>query len=622
MAIAQTATRTKLAGTKTASTSKRNDLTAQTLKIFWRQARVYWPLLLTCAAGIIGIIGSDMVSPLVYRQFFDQLAIDPIHKTPRADLREIYYTINLIALVMLCSWVGWRSCSWAVMRFESRTMKDLTDYCFDHLQNHSHKFFTNNFAGALVKRVNRFAAGFEVVADQLSMEMGQTGIRIVIIIGVLFWRNTMLGWVFFAWTVVFVCFNYLFAKWKLKFDLARADLDTTVTARLNDTTTNNINLKLFAGMDRETSQFGDLTDEHQRARFTSWNLSWYSDSIQGLTIRALEIVVLLMAVRYWLQGILTLGDFVLLRSYLSQLTEQVRSMGGNIRRIYEAMADANEMTEILLTPHEIVDAESASVLAARKGLVEFRNVYFSYSHGRQLVLQDFSLKVKPGERVGIVGPSGGGKSTILKLLVRLYDVNGGAILIDHQDIAEVMQASLHLSIAFVPQEPILFHRSLMENIRYSRPRATDEDVIRAAKLAHCHEFISNFHAGYQTLVGERGVRLSGGERQRVAIARAILMDAPTLVLDEATSSLDSESEVYIQDSLARLVIGRTVIAVAHRLSTIRKMDRIVVVKDGHIIEEGSHDLLLKIENGLYQRLWSLQSTDLLSAATDEGGYIQ
>ena len=622
MAIAQTATRTKLAGTKTASTSKRNDLTAQTLKIFWRQSRVYWPLLLTCAAGIIGIIGSDMVSPLVYRQFFDQLAIDPIHKTPRADLREIYYTINLIALVMLCSWIGWRSCSWAVMRFESRTMKDLTDYCFDHLQNHSHKFFTNNFAGALVKRVNRFAAGFEVVADQLSMEMGQTGIRIVIIIGVVFWRNTMLGWVFFAWTVVFVCFNYLFAKWKLKFDLARAVIDTAVTARLNDTTTNNINLKLFAGIDRETSQFGDLTDEHQRARFTSWNLSWYSDSIQGLTIRALEIVVLLMAVRYWLRGILTLGDFVLLRSYLSQLTEQVRSMGGNIRRIYEAMADANEMTEILLTPHEIVDAESASVLAARKGLVEFRNVYFSYSHGRKLVLQDFSLKVKPGERVGIVGPSGGGKSTILKLLVRLYDVNGGAILIDHQDIAEVTQASLHLNIAFVPQEPILFHRSLMENIRYSRPRATDEDVIRAAKLAHCHEFISNFPAGYQTLVGERGVRLSGGERQRVAIARAILMDAPTLVLDEATSSLDSESEVYIQDSLVRLVIGRTVIAVAHRLSTIRKMDRIVVVKDGHIIEEGSHDLLLKIENGLYQRLWSLQSTDLLSTATNEGRYIQ
>src|SRR5215813_5254084 len=222
MAIAQMATRTKLAGTKTASTSKRNDLTAQTLKIFWRQARVYWPLLLTCAAGIIGIIGSDMVSPLVYRQFFDQLAIDPIHKTPRADLREIYYTINLIALVMLCSWVGWRSCSWAVMRFESRTMKDLTDYCFDHLQNHSHRFFTDNFAGALVKRVNRFASGFEVIADQCAFSTGQTAIRIVLVVGVLYWRNRVIGTVFLVWTIVFVVFNFYFARWKLKYDLARA----------------------------------------------------------------------------------------------------------------------------------------------------------------------------------------------------------------------------------------------------------------------------------------------------------------------------------------------------------------------------------------------------------------
>ena len=611
-----------MAETRISESSKRKDLTGQTLEIYWRHARVYWPLLLMCAAGIIAIIGSDTVSPLIYKRFFDQLAIDPVHKTTRAGLTEIYHTIALIAFVMLCSWIGWRSCSWAVMRFESRTMKDLTDYCFDYLQNHSHRFFTNNFAGALVKRVNRFAAGFEVVADQLSMEMGQTGIRILIIIGVLFWRNTMLGWVFFVWTAIFVCFNFYYAKWKLQFDLVRAHLDTAVTARLNDTTTNNINLKVFAGIDRETSQFGNLTDEHRRARYTSWNLGWYSDGIQGLTIRALEIVVLVMSVRYWLQGILTLGDFVLLRSYLSQLTEQVRSMGGNVRRIYEAMADANEMTEILLTPHEIVDEKRAAVLTVPKGVVEFRDVQFSYIGGGNLVLKDFSLKTKPGERVGIVGPSGGGKSTVLKLLVRLHDVTSGAILIDHQDITVVTQASLHRNIAYVPQEPILFHRSLMENIRYSKPAATDENVIQAAKLAHCHEFISNFPAGYQTLVGERGVKLSGGERQRVAIARAILMDAPILVLDEATSSLDSESEVYIQDSLAKLVTGRTVIAVAHRLSTIRKMDRIIVVKDGHIIEEGSHDLLVKIEHGLYQRLWNLQSTDLLPDATDGGGYIQ
>jgi ABC-type multidrug transport system fused ATPase/permease subunit len=272
------------------------------------------------------------------------------------------------------------------------------------------------------------------------------------------------------------------------------------------------------------------------------------------------------------------------------------------------VADANEMTEILLTPHEVVDSEEAAALKVDKGIVEFRNVRFAYADGGKTVLEDFCLKTGAGERVGIVGPSGGGKSTILNLLVRLYDLKGGQIEIDGQDIAQVTQSSLHRSIAYVPQDPILFHRSLMENIRYSRLEASDEEVVRAASMAHCHEFISAYPEGYQTLVGERGVKLSGGERQRVAIARAMLMSAPILVLDEATSSLDSESELYIQESLASLMIGRTVIAVAHRLSTIRKMDRIVVVKDGGIIEDGSHDLLVEIENGVYQELWNLQST--------------
>jgi len=286
------------------------------------------------------------------------------------------------------------------------------------------------------------------------------------------------------------------------------------------------------------------------------------------------------------------------------------------------MADANEMTEILLTAHEVVDDEHAATLIVPKGVVEFRDMQFSYVGNAHPIFEDFTLKIGAGERVGIVGPSGGGKSTILKLLVRLHDVNKGAILIDNQDISLATQRSLHQNIAYVPQDPILFHRTLMENIRYSRPTASDDEVIKAAKSAHCHEFISDFPAGYMTLVGERGVKLSGGERQRVAIARAILMNAPILVLDEATSSLDSESEAYIQDALSKLFVGRTVIAVAHRLSTIRKMDRIVVVKDGTIVEEGSHDLLLKIENGLYRKLWNLQSTDPLPDMREKVAYLQ
>jgi len=489
----------------------------------------------------------------------------------------------------------------------------LTDHCFAYLQNHSHRFFTDNFAGALVKRVNRFASGFEVIADQCALSTGQTAIRVVLVVGVLFWRNRVIGSVFLMWTIAFVLFNFYFARWKRKFDLARAAMDTQVTARLADTIANAVNLKLFAGIDRENSQFSEITLRHQRARIKAWNLGWFSEGAQGLSIRVLEIGVLVLAVNYWLKGILTLGDFVLLRSYLYQLTDNVRQMGQDIRRIYEAMADANEMTEILVTPHEVVDAAASIQFTVPRGAVEFRAVRFAYSPRGNTVLPDFNLRIAAGERVGIVGPSGGGKSTVLKLLVRLYDIQGGEILIDGRNIAEVPQSSLHQHIAFVPQDPILFHRSLMENIRYSRPDASDAEVLRAAKLAHCHEFICGFPEGYETLVGERGVKLSGGERQRVAIARAILMDAPILILDEATSSLDSESERYIQDSLASLVMGRTVIAVAHRLSTIRKMDRIIVVKDGRIVEEGSHDLLVEIEDGLYQELWSLQSSDLQGA---------
>jgi len=574
--------------------------------IYWRHARVYWPMLILCAAGIITLIGGDLLSPLAYRRFFNLLALDPLHRTQLGTTHEISLTIGLIGAAAFGTWLGWRILMYALNQVETRVMADLANYCFEYLQNHSYRFFTDNFAGALVKRVNRFAAGFEVIGDQCALQLGQTIVRISLVIAILFWRNATLGSVFLGWTVVFTCFNIFYSRWKLKFDMQRARMDTKVTARLSDTITNSLNLKLFAGIEREVAQFRAITNEHRIARYMSWKLAEYSEAIQGFSVRVLEIVVLCMAVRYWLRGVLTVGDFVLLRSYLYQLVDRVREVGQSVRRIYEAMADANEMTQILLEPHEVKDAESAPQLVAPKGGVEFRNIQFAYTGGPKLILKDFTLDIKPGERVGIVGPSGGGKTTALKLLGRLYNLNRGDILIDHQNIAEVTQESLHKTMATVPQEPVLFHRTLMENIRYSRQEATDEEVVRAAERAYCHKFISNFPEGYQTLVGERGIKLSGGERQRVAIARAILMNAPILLFDEATSSLDSESETYIQDALQKLFVGRTVIAIAHRLSTIRKMDRIVVVEDGRIVEQGDHPTLLKIPNGVYQRLWHIQ----------------
>jgi ABC-type multidrug transport system fused ATPase/permease subunit len=333
--------------------------------------------------------------------------------------------------------------------------------------------------------------------------------------------------------------------------------------------------------------------------------------IQGLLAIAIEIAVLVGSVFLWKQGLLTVGDFVLIQVYILALIDRVWGIGNSMRRLFSAFADANEMIEIFDTPHSVKNAPGAGVLEVQKGEIVMKDVAFGFSQER-IILSDFNLTIYAGEKIALVGPSGAGKSTVTKLLLRMYDVTSGSIRVDGQDIASVTQESLRENISFVPQEPILFHRSLRDNIRYGRPDATDEEVIDAAKKAHCHEFIAGLTEGYETHVGERGVKLSGGERQRVAIARAILKNAPILILDEATSALDSESEALIQDALRVLMKGKTVIVIAHRLSTIMTMDRIVVTEGGKIAAEGTHDELVNHQGGLYQKLWSIQAGGFLN----------
>jgi ATP-binding cassette subfamily B protein len=312
------------------------------------------------------------------------------------------------------------------------------------------------------------------------------------------------------------------------------------------------------------------------------------------------------SITLWSKGILTAGWFVLIQLYMMNIFSKVWDFGKNMQRLYESLADAEEMTVIFNTPHEIQDVPRAKKLVVKKGKIVFKDVGFNY-HATRAVLKKFNLEIAPKENIALVGASGSGKTTIVKLILRMNELTSGHIYIDGQDIARVTQESLWKNISMVPQDPILFHRSLMENIRYGKADATDEDVMEAARLARCHEFIMETDQGYDTFVGERGIKLSGGERQRIAIARAILRNSKILVLDEATSSLDSNSESLIQEALAELMKDKTVIVVAHRLSTIRRMDRIIVIDQGEIIETGKHDELAEKKDGAYAKLWQLQA---------------
>lgn len=573
--------------------------TNETLSIFWRHAKQYpWAIfwLLTSSAAAIAI---DVYIPFQYKRLFNFLA----DNSGLDALLGVIWTIFAFQLIM---WALWRIATFTNDFFEPRVMGDLVNTCFDYLHRHSYNFFVNSFAGSLVKKIGRYERAFEDIADQFLWNLGHAGLKILIILVVLYFVQPGLALVILVWSILYVLFSIAFARFKLKYDIRNAELDTKVGGRIADTITNNINIKLFAAMDRESASFRRLNEQLFRIRKWTWNLGSISEAGQGGLMIVLELATLYVAVKFWRAGQLTIGDFALIQAYLIQIFVRLWDLGRHIKNIYSRLGDAEEMTEILMAPHEVQDRPDAVALRVAGGRIEFERVTFEYQQG-QKIFSVFNLAVNPGERLALIGPSGGGKTTIIKLLFRFFDIQGGYIKIDGQDIAAVTQESLRTNLALVPQEPILFHRSLYDNIAYGNPQVSRAAVIQAAKLAHCHEFISQFPRQYETLVGERGVKLSGGERQRVAIARAILKNAPILVLDEATSSLDSESERFIQDALKNLMKGKTTIVIAHRLSTIMQMDRIVVIEGGQIVEEGKHKELLKVKQGVYQKLWEIQA---------------
>ncbi|MFA6024190.1 MAG: ABC transporter ATP-binding protein [Candidatus Gracilibacteria bacterium] len=580
--------------------------TRLTLQFYGKYLRKQWFLVLLVFIGATGGASGAMVNA-----FFLKNLINALNQGQAERLMPILFSIVGIGLA---EWFFWRLSFYSMCIVESRGMKEVADACFEHLHKHSTNFFNNQFVGSLVKRVGRMARSFEDILDQIFYDFYTLSLRIVIAVVVLFTLNFWLGFSILVWVSIFVGLHLWISSYKLKrYNLPKAEADTRLTAQLADSITNNSTIKLFANFKYERSRFAEVTQDWSSKIRAAWFFNNHVEAVQFLFMLSLEFLVFYLAILEWKTGSLTVGHFILLQSYLLELFSQLWGFDRSLRRFYESLADAEEMTEILQTPIEVVDKPRAKNLVMKKGAVDFDRVSFSYTDDiDQSVIKQLSFSVKPGERVALIGLSGGGKTTLIKLLLRLFDLDGGRILLDGQDIAQVTQDSLRKQIALVPQDPVLFHRSLMENIRYGRLEATDKEVITAAKLAHCHEFISKLPKGYQTFVGERGVKLSGGERQRVAIARAILSQTKILVLDEATSSLDSESEKMIKDALKVLMKGKTVFVIAHRLSTVVDMDRILVLEKGQIAEEGTHKDLIKKKSGIYKKLWDLQV----------GGYLE
>lgn len=577
--------------------------TKKTLGYYLRASAKHKSSAVTMLVGMFVVSLLELVKPLYYKQFFDLLVSD-------GNKNDIFNSaigvIIIIGIIQGLVWVFRRISQFVADYFESKVIAEINDMCFANLHKHSFAFFNDNFVGSLTKKVKWFVGGYEIITDRIIWNIVPMTIGIIFVVVVMFNLNVWLGVGILIWLSSFIVINWVFTKFKFKYDILKSEKETASTAILADTITNNVNVKLFNGYDREVNLYSQANEKLRRIRRWSWNLGSIFESVQGALTLLLEVGVMLYAVVLWRRGNFTFGSFVMVQAYLFIIVDHIWNFGWMIRMIYHNLADAEEMTVILSTPLEIKDMPGARQLKVTNGKIEFKKVGFNYENSKT-ILNNFELVIPARQRLAVVGPSGAGKTTLIKLIFRMHDISSGKVMIDGQDISKVTQESLWHNVSLVPQDPILFHRTLKENIAYGKPGATDEEILAASKAAHCHEFISSQERGYDTYVGERGIKLSGGERQRVAIARAILKNAPILVLDEATSSLDSGSEALIQDALANLMKNKTVIVIAHRLSTIRKMDRIIVVDKGGIIEDGNHESLSSKKDGIYARLWKMQA---------------
>lgn len=491
--------------------------------------------------------------------------------------------------------------------FAINNLHAIEEESFRKVQRFSSDWHANAFAGATVRKITRGKWSFDLYEDILFINLYPALLVLIFITGTMFARWPVMGMVTLLSSLIYMAIN-IYTVMKINAPLFRASAmrDTRLGASMADSITANPVVKSFGAERREDRIFGFAMRSWRIRAFKSWQTAVLTDLLRRYLSEVMAGAMVGTAIYLWAQGQATAGDVVFVLTSFMLLSHYLRALGDQVSNLQKAMSDMEDVVSFWLREDEMRDAPGAPDLEVREGAITFDRVRFIYKSKTDPLFDDLNVAIKPGEHIALVGHSGSGKTSFVKLLQRLYDVQGGAISIDGQNIASVTQESLRRNIALVQQEPILFHRSIAANIAYARPTARMEEIIKAAKQAYAHDFIAELPLGYQTLVGERGVKLSGGERQRVAIARAILADAPILILDEATSSLDSLSEHYIQKALENLVQGKTTITVAHRLATIRDADRILVFDRGRIVAEGPHDELVKT-SPLYRELYQMQA---------------
>ncbi len=486
-----------------------------------------------------------------------------------------------------------------------RQRQTVTRALYAYLQHHSHRYLSNDFAGALAHRISETSLGVSQTLWTVIFDFWPMAIVFGVSIGILGHAYRGLAVLVSVWSVFFVGISFWLAMRARPYAVAAAAARSETTGKVVDAVTNLTSTRLFARLSHEREYLDTQLRKELRAVRQS---NGYSERVRWFQYTAaavLKITILYYALQLWGEGRISVAEFVVACTTALLIINEARNLSRRFLEFFEYVGNVTNGVNIIIKPHEIIDQPRALEARIERGRIEFQNVTFGYSADRP-IFRGLNVTIAAGQRVGLVGFSGSGKSTFVSLILRLYDVHGGGILIDGTDIRAMTQESLHRQLSLIPQDPHLFHRTLMENIRYGRLDATEEEIMEAARKAHAHDFVMQIKGQYDALVGERGVKLSGGQRQRIAIARVVVKNAPILILDEATSSLDSITEQAIQETLEEVMRDKTVIVVAHRLSTIAHLDRILVFDQGVIVEDGSHAQLLA-RQGAYQRLWSRQA---------------